>query len=55
MHANEGVKWKERGGGGEGKGGGGGGGGRGRGGWGDECSSPDKGVCIPLLGEKQRE
>lgn len=26
----------------------------GRGGQGDECSSPDKGVCIPLLGEKQR-
>lgn len=22
---------------------------------GDECSSPDKGVCIPPLGEKQRE
>lgn len=43
MHANEGVE---------------GGGGRGRdeegGGQGDECSSPDKGVCIPLLGEKQR-
>lgn len=26
----------------------------GRGGQGDECSSPDKGVCIPLLGERQR-
>lgn len=44
MHANEGVE---------------GGGVRGerREGEGreDECSSPDKGVCIPLLGEKQRE
>lgn len=27
----------------------------GRGGQEDECSSPDKGVCIPLLSEKQRE
>lgn len=26
----------------------------GRGGQGDECSSPDKGVCIPLLGGRQR-
>lgn len=26
----------------------------GRGGQGDECLSPDKGVCILLLGERQR-
>lgn len=40
MHANEG---------------GDGGGGQGREDGGDECLSPDKGICILLLGEKQRE
>lgn len=38
-----------------GEGGGGSGERRGRGGQGDECSSPDKGVCILQLGEKQKE
>lgn len=41
MHANEGVEGGVR-------------GERREGGQGDECSSPDKGVCIPLLGERQR-
>lgn len=47
MHANENVEGECRRGQKRARGG--------RRGQGDECSSPDKGVCIPPLGEKQRE